>query len=125
MNELIDQPISPWYMWFVAIGFLFVGIFWLIFAQSTMRRIEKALKADNAHNDFVWDGLGARIFSYAFAIVLPEKVAHRLNRLMDVKLIRSYATEADWWRGLFFLVITYLWLGVSLLGAALGAAGNM
>lgn len=99
--------------------FIASAISWLTFAQLSMRPMEKRMKADGVPNGFVWDGVGARIFSYAFAIVLPEKFALRLTRLMDVKLIRSYASRADWWRGLFFLSITYTWILIVFVIAAI------
>jgi hypothetical protein len=98
----------------------FMAISWLTFAQLSMRPIEKKMKADDKPDSFSWDGVGARIFSYAFAIVFPEKFALRLNRLMDVTTIRSYANKSDRWRGALFLSITYTWLILILSGAALG-----
>lgn len=73
-----------------------------------MRRIEHKIQADGLPNDFSWDGIGARVFSYAFAIVFPENLALRLNRLMGVSTIRSYAVKADVIRGVIFLSVTYI-----------------
>ncbi len=89
--------------------FIAAAISWITFAQFSMRPMEKKMKACGIPSGFQWDGVGVRIFSYAFAIVFPEKLALRLTRLMDVKLIRSYASKADWWRGFFFLTIIYTW----------------
>lgn len=124
MIVTISQPINVWYMWFGAIGFVISGIFWITFSQLTMRRIEKDIEKNMIDKGFVWDGLGSRIFPYAFAIVFPEKIALRFNRLIDVSLVRSYAVKGDWWRALFFLSSTYLWIAISLIGLALGFAGS-
>ena len=113
---------QDWFFLFLFISTGFTSVSLLIFAQFSMRPMEKKMKADGISNDFLWDGVGARVFSYAIAIVLPEKLALRLNRLMDVKRIRSYASKSDWWRGIFFLSITYSWLLAILIGSALGYA---
>lgn len=113
---------QDWFFLFLLISTGFTSASLLIFAQFSMRPMEKKMKADGRTNDFLWDGVGARIFSYAFAIVFPEKLALRLNRLIDVKSIRSYARKSDWWRGVFFLSITYSWLVTILIGSALGYA---
>ena len=108
--------------WSAAIFFgLFIAaaISWITFARFSMRPLEKRMTADGIQIGFQWDGVGARIFSYAFAIVFPENFALRLTRLMDVKLIRSYANKADWWRGFFFLTITYIWLLVVFIAFAI------
>lgn len=100
--------------------FICTGITWIIFAQFTMRPIEKRMKADAIANNFLWDGVGARISFYAFAIVFPRKLALRLDRLMNVEAIRRYAGKSDWLRGFFFLVATNIWLVIIIVGVALG-----
>lgn len=104
--------------------FFLTAISWITFAQFTMRPIEKRIKADGIPSNFLWDGVGARISFYAFAIVFPKKFALRLNRLIDVELIRRYADRSDWMRGLFFLVTINTWLITILMGVALGYAAR-
>ncbi|HEX7764230.1 MAG TPA: hypothetical protein VF433_11545 [Cellvibrio sp.] len=58
--------------------------------------------------------------SYAFAIVFPEKLALRLNRLIDAAVVRRYAHQSDWWLGLIFLLTSYTWLILAFIGVALG-----
>ncbi len=109
--------------WFFALVLVFTGltaISWLVFGQLSMKRMEREMKADGLPNCFAWDGVGARITFYALAIVLPERIALRLKRLMDVEVIRSYATNFDWCRGLFFLTVTNTWIFFILGGTALG-----
>lgn len=91
---------------------------WLTFGQFSMRPIEKKMKTDGLPNQFAWDGLGGRITFYALAIVLPERFALRLNRLMDVSAIRSYANNRDWWRGMIFITVTNTWI-ISIFGGTI------
>lgn len=100
--------------------FILTAVAWITFAQFTMRPIEKKMISDALSNNFAWDGVGARISFYAFAIVLPKKIAIRLNRLMDVETIRRYSNKLDWFRGLFFLVSINTWLVVIVVGVVLG-----
>lgn len=85
-----------------------------------MKPIEERMKADGIPNSFSWDGVGIRVMSYAFAIVFPEKLALRLNRLIDAEVVRRYADQSDWWRGLIFLMTSYTWLILAFIGVALG-----
>ncbi|MGQ9427040.1 hypothetical protein ACXYTJ_15405 [Gilvimarinus sp. F26214L] len=61
-----------------------------------MARIEKELKKEGIRRPCPWDGPGARIVWYAWAIAVP---VGRLNRLddpmIDVPLVRSRATRRD------------------------------
>ncbi len=99
----------------VFLFFIFMGLAWIIFARFSMRPMEKKMNADGLPNQFAWDGVGGRITFYALAIVLPERFALRLNRLMDVSAIRSYANKWDWWRGLIFIGVTNTWI-ISIFG---------
>lgn len=49
------------------------------------------------------------VFTCAYAIVFPKKIALRIKRLIDVRLVRSYATKADWWRSLLFIITSHFW----------------
>lgn len=82
---------QDWFFLTVLVCTGLAAVSWLTFAQLSMRPMERRMKADGIPNQFKWDGVGARISLYALAIVFPEKFALRFHRLMDVKLIRSYA----------------------------------
>lgn len=75
-----------------------------------MARIERAIKTDGAAPGFHWDGVGTRIVFYALAIALPEKIAHRIDSLIDVSLVRSYSTKKDWILGTVFLLAGGIWI---------------
>ena len=120
INEYVAQPMNAWFMWFFGIGAIGTCFLWLTFAQFTMRRIEKQFKQDGAPVGFLWDGLGGRIVFYAYAILFPERCALRIERLINVRLVRSYATKADWWRSCIFVITSHMWLGVVFLSLALG-----
>lgn len=118
--QIDAQNMQDWFFLSILIITIFMAMSWLIFAQFSMRPIEKKMKADDKPFSFSWDGIGARVFSYAFAIVFPEKFAMRLSPLMDVAVIRSYASKSDWLRGVIFLSTTYTWIFIILGGTALG-----
>lgn len=120
--KLIINTDQDWYFLSILILALATAISWITFAQLSMRPIEKSMKNDGVLNGFDKGGIGGRIFDYAFAIALPEKLALRLNSLMDVKLIRAYASEADRLRGVIFLTITYSWIATVSIGFILGYA---
>lgn len=108
-----------WFYLFALIFFILTAIAWILFARLTMARIEKSMEADGLPKGFAWDGVGGRVVFYAYAIILSEKNALRIERLIDVRLIRDYANANDWWRGLFFIVVTNLWLIITFVGAAI------
>ena len=97
-------------MWAFGIGALSSGIFLLIFAQFTMRRIEKQIKLDQSLSYEPLDFGGSRIITYAHAIILPEHIALRMNRLIDVSLVRRYTNKTDWWRSFLFIITTDTWI---------------
>lgn len=121
MIEYVAQPMSNWLMWVFGIGAISTGIFLLLFAQLTMRRIEKQIKSDNALSYQPLDFGGSRIITYAYAIIFPEHIALRIARLIDVRLIRSYANKTDWVLGLLLIATSHLWIVITLLFAVLGA----
>lgn len=89
-------------------GALMMGTFisWLIFVRLSMARIERAMKRDGVPRPCPWDGPGARIVLYAYAIALPQRIAERMDiRLIDVPLVRRYASHADWFPALVFLIV--------------------
>lgn len=96
-------------------------ISWLVFARLSMARIERDMKRDKLTDMFAWDGIGGRIIFYAYAIVLPERIAKRIDgRLIDALLVRKYANYADWIRGLVFLMAANIWLLIVFAGVIVG-----
>ena len=81
-----------------------------------MSRIEKSMRADGLPESFLWDGLGGRVFFYAYAIIFPEKSAARIDQLINTKLVRSYSNSSDWWRGVFFIAISHVWIVIVFIG---------
>ncbi len=83
----------------------------LVFGRLSMAAIEKRIKQDGQPRPCPWDGPGARIIWYAYAIGLPIS---RLNRaddpMIDVGLVRKYATSADRFRAIVLLVFGNLFL---------------
>ena len=75
-----------------------------------MARIEKNIRKDGHPESFVWDGIGGRIVFYALAIVLSKRIAMRMDKLIDVDLVRQYSTKKDWVLGFTFLLVTDIWI---------------
>lgn len=110
MEYQLTEPMNDFVMWgFVAL-LLGSGFFLLTFAQFTMRRIEKQIKKDGVAFKEHFDFGGTKIVDYAIAIVLSERAALRIERLIDVRVVRSYATKTDWWLGLLFLITMSTWI---------------
>ena len=71
-------------------------ISWIAFARVTMARIERQIKADGLPRPAQWDGVGYRVLWYLHAIIFPVGIWNRLDDpLIDVPLVRSYATQKD------------------------------
>ncbi len=115
----MSKELESWLTWFWAIGLIAQGGFWIIFAQFTMRRIERH------QNGTIWDLLnqekGVRILSYAFLILFPANITNRLVSYRKVEIIQKYATNADWWRALLFYSTHFTWLFITVIGVASGA----
>lgn len=83
-------------------------ISWLLFGRLSMARIERDLARNGLPRPCSWDGPGARIMWYAYAIALP---VGRFNRtddpVIDVLLIKNNATQNDQWRA-WYLIISFL-----------------
>lgn len=114
MEYQLTEPMSEWFFWFFLIGMMCTFITWIAFARLSMARIEKKIKDDGAPGSFAWDGVGGRIVFYALAIVLPEKIALRINKLIDVELVRKYATRKDWVLGICFLIAGDTWIFITI-----------
>lgn len=120
MNEYVAQPMSDWCIWIFGLSFISTAIFLLAFAQFTMRRIEKQIKKDDVLHYKPLDFGGSRVVTYAYVIVFSERIALRMDRLLDVPVIRSYAAKSDWWLGLFFLLTSHIWIIFMLSCSAFG-----
>ena len=114
---MLESP-KDWF--FLISGFVGVAmlISMLTFGRLTMAVIEKNIKRDGLPRPCPWDGPGARIIWHAYAIGLP---VGRLNRIddpmIDVGLVRKYATAADRLRAVVLLVSSNAFLVVLLIGA--------
>jgi hypothetical protein len=97
MNEYLAQPMSTLWMLVFGIGFISTAIFLLLFAHC-IRLIERRIRRDGREGSRPLDFGGSKIVTYAYAIVLPEHGALRIERLIDVRLVRRYANKVDRWR---------------------------
>jgi hypothetical protein len=83
----------------------------LLFGRATMAPMEKKIEQDGLPRPCPWDGPGVRILWYAYAIALP---VGRLNRaddpLIDVPLVRRYATKGDKARAVMLLASTHTFI---------------
>lgn len=115
---MISKDLEFWFMWFCTIGFIVQGFFWIIFAQFTMRRIEKRPEFD-IYRELLNREKGGRITTYALVILFPVRFPNRWIS-SEVEIIQQHATRADWWRALLFYITLFSWLFVFILGAVLG-----
>lgn len=97
-------------MWVFGVGFLSTVFFLLIFAPFTMRRIENQAITEHPQYRKPLDFGGGSVIFYAYAILFPEHIALRIDRLLDVRTIRSYATNTDWMLALFVVVSSHVWI---------------
>lgn len=110
MEYQLTEPMSEWFFWFFLIGMLSTFVTWIAFARLSMSRIERAMRREGLIDTFTWDGLGGRIVFFALAIVLPEKLARRINALIDVVAVRKCSSNIDWLLGLLFLLSADIWI---------------
>jgi hypothetical protein len=90
--------------------YLLVGIFvllnaaisWLVFAQCSMRPLEKKLRELKSDNISDWDGPGWRTATYAIKLVLPPHIWGNYNMFLDPYLLHKIATSADKQRAVWF-----------------------
>lgn len=121
MDYVSTKSMNDWFFFTFLILFIFTAISCLAFAQFTLRRIEKQIKKDGISDYKALDFGGTRIVTYAYVILFSESISRRLAQLIDTDLIRNYANHADWWRSLFFIMTSHLWICTGLLGALLVA----
>lgn len=109
MNEYLAQPMSTLWMLVFGIGFISTAIFLLLFAHC-IRLIERRIRRDGREGSRPLDFGGSKIVTYAYAIVLPEHGALRIERLIDVRLVRRYANKVDRVIGMLFIMASHLWI---------------
>jgi len=98
-------------------SFLIVAICWLVFARLSMTRIERSITHDGLDRPCPWDGLGARAIWYACAVGLPVGPWNPSNDpLIDVPLVRRYASPMDRKLGLAFVFSGGIFLVLLLIG---------
>ncbi len=100
---------KEFFLLFLLITFFFTAISWIFFARFTMSRIEKKIVEDGFSSAANWDGIGARAILYAYAIILPNKYAQRIeNKLLNSVSIKGYANSTDRMSGAVFLISSNL-----------------
>jgi hypothetical protein len=118
--EYVAEPLSDWFFWFFLIGALCTSVTWLVFARLSMARIKRKLKDGGAADLVPWDGISGGIVFIAHAIALPERYALKINRLIDVRLVRAHAQPKDRVLAVLFLLLADTWIGVSLIAMIFG-----
>ncbi|UZJ46018.1 hypothetical protein [Marinimicrobium sp. C6131] len=107
---MFETP-KDWYFAVSLVISMTTFIAMLLFGRLSMAGIEKRIKQDGLPRPCPWDGPGARIVWYAYAIGLP---VGRFNRaddpMINVGLVRKYATSADRIRAVVLLVFSNLFL---------------
>lgn len=89
-------PMPDWFFWSFGIAMAVMFASWLVFGRLTTARIEREIRKDGLPRPCPWDGPGARIVWYAWAIALPVGRFNRLDDpMIDVSLVRRYATRID------------------------------
>ena len=120
MEYASSNTLTDWFFTIFLTLFALPAVSCLALAQLTMRRIEKQIKKDEISHNQALDFGGSRIVTYAYVILLPKRFAQRLTPIIDAELIRSYATKIDWWRCLFFVTSSHLWLAIAFFGFFFG-----
>jgi hypothetical protein len=118
--EYVAEPMNDWFFWFFLVGALSTCFIWLAFARLSMARIKKQLKSEGVTGFVPWDGISGGIVFFAYAIALPERFALKINRLIDVELIRAHARRKDQVLASLFLLIADTWIVVSLVAFIFG-----
>lgn len=93
---------------------------WLAFGRLAAR-LERRIAADGVTRPCPWDGPGARIVWYAWAIAFPVGRFNRLDDpLIDVGLVRRYATRVDKRVSVAMLSTTLALIVLMIAGSLLG-----
>lgn len=107
--------------------YLLVGLFvllnaaisWLVFAQCSMRPLEKKLREVESDTISNWDGPGWRTATYAIKLALPPHIWGSHTMFLDPYLLHKLASSGDkkraWWFWLSWLVAISMAIGFSVL----------
>jgi hypothetical protein len=80
----------------------------LVFAQLTMRPIEKKMRAARKDTISQWDGPGWRVMWYAWAIFLPIcGFNNSRDPLLDPVEVKKYANRKDWLLAAWLFISCY------------------
>lgn len=118
----IGKPRYTWRAGFTGFYVTMIATFvsWLFCGRLSMARAERDIEKDGLSRPCPWDGPGARIVWYAWAIALP---VGRLNRtddpLINVSLVRRYANGFDRVTARLTVISSGVFLGVGLIGSFL------
>lgn len=86
---------SGWMLWSSFAIIFSTLVSWFVFGRRAAR-IERAIRNDGKGHPCPWDGFGARISSYAWAIALPVSPLNPLDHLyIDAQLVREYSNTMD------------------------------
>lgn len=93
------------------------AISWLVFAQCSMRPLERKLRELKSDNISEWDGPGWRVATYAIKLVLPASIWGEHAMFIDPFLLKQLSTRRDrilaaWMMGswLTFIVFSVLYI---------------
>ena len=115
------------------LAFFSFAISLLVFTRRTVARIERDMEKDGIPRPALWDGVGARVFWYAYSIGIDEGhwLRPRNNEfsefIFESRLIVDYVIPSDRRRARIFLITTTVFM-VTMLGGwwflDLGQPGN-
>jgi hypothetical protein len=87
---------EDWFLLFSLVVAMSTFLSILAFGRLSMGRIERKMKMDGLPRPCPWDGPGARIIWYAYAIGLPVgRFNSERDPFIDVPLVRRYARPTD------------------------------
>lgn len=106
-----------WYAILAFTFFLICGVSWLLFGRLTMGRIERDIKMENQKLPANWDSIGFRVFGFARAVVFGSRHLRAEDEIMvDADLIRRFSKPRDRLLGIAFLISTYSFAAIVLVG---------
>ncbi|MEW5681586.1 MAG: hypothetical protein AB1780_04340 [Pseudomonadota bacterium] len=85
---------------------------WLVFAQLSMRPLEKKLRALNKDTISQWDGPGWRVATYAIKLITPPSIWGEFAMFIDPYLLHKISTKRDkmlaaWMMGSWLVFIVF------------------
>lgn len=106
-----------WYAILACTLFVICGVAWILFGRLTMGRIERDIKAENRKLPASWDSIGFRVFGFARAVVFGDRHLPAKEEIMvDADLIRRFSKPRDRLLGIGFLISTYSFVAIVLVG---------